>query len=638
MGVPARAENTMAWAMDRLVTSFVFGDEASEPVHHFPDQSAVAPVPGISAGAALALGALDHALQQVAGLRADAAATLPASAWARRLEERLDALFLPDPADAGARDALASLRAMLRALGTEPRDAGLDPPLSFAVVRRWLEEKLEAVPARQRFLAGGITVCGMVPQRAIPFRVVAVLGLNEGEYPRGDVDAGLDPIRRPGLRRLGDRDTRSDDRYLFLETVMSARDRLHLSHVGRDANDGRPRNPASPLAELMAALPPGEGDATPDWRVDHPLQPFDARYFDGADPRLFSFDASHAGMVATTADDPRLLSEAEAPTDAAALDVPLDALARHFRDPARQLLAQRLRARLDALDEDALAEDEPLEARLDPLDRAARALCVAALSDPGFDLDAPPPEHLVQGGVLPAGALGTRAWNAEADAARALLDMAGTREDAAGLFQPTLAPVVEAPPVCRRLGRFTLTGELAGIRGRDDTLWVFEAFPHRNKESDLSLGDRIPLFLRWALLRLAPENAARRIRVCALLPKPGTPWQGGLNAADEAFFQAKGETREVLAKGFSERVQMLLEAWARPPSQAPWYFPRSADAALAGKDVGEAWRSERAYAPGYARLLGRGLRLAPGEVDVERVLLHAARLAEAIGYTPPGAE
>ncbi|KFN46464.1 hypothetical protein N787_10565 [Arenimonas metalli CF5-1] len=638
MGVPARAENTMAWAMDRLVTSFVFGDEAAEPVHRFPDDSAVAPVPGVDAGAALALGAFDHVLQQVAGLRADAAASLPASAWARRLEERVDALLQPDPSDPTARDAMSSLRALLRGLATEPRDAGLDPPLPFSVVRRWLEEKLDAVPARQRFLAGGITVCGMVPQRAIPFRVVAVLGLNEGEYPRGDVDAGLDPIRQPGLRRLGDRDTRSDDRYLFLETVMSARDVLHLSYVGRDAQDGRARNPASPLAELMAALPPGEGEASPDWRVEHPLQPFDARYFDGRDPRFFSFDADHAGMVATVPDARRLLSEKIVPADVAARDVPLDALLRHFRDPARQLLATRLRARLDALDDDALAEDEPLEARLEPLDRAARGLCLAALADPAFDLDEMPPEHLVLGGVLPAGALGARAWRAEADAARALVTMAGAREDAAGLFRPTLAPLVEAPALCRQLGRFTLSGDLAGIRGRDDTLWVFEAFPHRNKEADLYLGDRIALFLRWALLRLAPENAARRIRVCALMPKPGTPWQDRLRADDEALFQAKGELREVLMQGLSARVQVVLEAWARPPSQAPWFFPRSADAALAGKDVEDAWRSERAYVPGYARLLGRGLRLAAGEEDVERVLLDAARLAEAIGYTPPGAE
>lgn len=638
MGVPARAENTLAWAMDRLVTSFVFGDEAAEPVHRFPDQSAVAPVPGVGAGGALALGALDHLLQQLAGLRADAAAKLPASAWARRLEERVDALLQPDPSDAGAREAMASLRALLRSLATEPRDAGLDPALPYSVVRRWLEEKLDAVPARQRFLAGGITVCGMVPQRAIPFRVVAVLGLNEGEYPRGDVDAGLDPIRQPGLRRLGDRDTRSDDRYLFLETVMSARDVLHLSFVGRDARDGRARNPASPLAELMAALPGGEGGSAPDWRVEHPLQPFDARYFAGDDPRLFTFDAARAAMAGGEPGPARLLSDTVAAPGGEACEAPVDAVLRHFRDPARHLLATRLRARLDALDDDALAEDEPLEARLEPLDRAARGLCVAALSDPGVDLDDLPPEHLVLGGVLPAGALGARAWRAEAEAAQQLVAAAQARSDAASLFQPVLAPLAEAPAICRALGRFRITGELANVRERDGTLWLFDAFPHRKDEDELRLGERIGLFLAWALLRLAPENAQRRVRVCALMPKPGTAWQDRLRADDEAFLQAQGELREVLAQGLSARVQVLLEAWAAPPAQAPWYFPRTSEAALAGKDVEDAWLRERGWAPGYARLLGRGLQLGAGEEDVERLLRDAARLAEAIGYTPPGAE
>ncbi|HEU0153652.1 MAG TPA: exodeoxyribonuclease V subunit gamma [Arenimonas sp.] len=638
LGVPARDENTLAWAMDRLVTSFVFGDEASEPVHRFPDQSAVAPVPGVGGGAGLALGALDHLLQQVAGLRADAAATLPASAWARRLEDRVDALLLEDPADPAAREAMASLRALLRSLATEPRDAGLDPPLSFPVVRRWLEEKLDAVPARQRFLAGGVTVCGMVPQRAIPFRVVAVLGLNEGDYPRGDVDAGLDPIRQPGLRRLGDRDTRSDDRYLFLETVMSARDRLHLSYVGRDVHDGRARNPASPLAELMAALPPGADGEAPEWRVDHPLQPFDARYFDAKDVRLYTYDAGQAGMVSGRADAPRLLSEAPAPRDDATLEVSLDALRRYFRDPARQLLATRLRARLDALDEAALAEDEPLEAKLGPLDRAARGLCLAALSDPDIELDDMPPEHLVLGGVLPAGALGARAWRAETEAAQQLVAVAKARADAASLFLPTLAPPVEAPAIQRQLGRFRLSGELAGVRERDGTLWVFEAFPHRKDEDAIGLGERIGLFLAWALLRLAPENAQRRVRVCALLPKPASPWQDRLRAEDEAFLAANADLRALLATSLSTRVQGLLEAFARPAPHAPWYFPRTSAAALVGQDVDQAWQAERDHAPGYARLLGRGLQLGAGEEDVERVLVDAARLAEAIGYVPPGAE
>ena len=146
--------------------------------------------------------------------------------------------------------ALSTLRSLIARIATEPAQAEEDPLLHFAVVRDLLRDALDAVPERQRFLMGGITFCGMVPQRAIPFDMVCVLGLNDGQFPRQRRDGGIDLMTR--LRRLGDRDVRSDDRWLFLETLMSARRRLHLSWLGLGARDGMPRNPASPLAELMA--------------------------------------------------------------------------------------------------------------------------------------------------------------------------------------------------------------------------------------------------------------------------------------------------------------------------------------------------------------------------------------------------
>lgn len=638
LGVPGREEHTLAWAMDRLATGFVFGDDAPDALREPGEGGPLAPVPGVGAGAARALAALDHLLQQLAGLRADAAAHLPASEWSRRLEERLDALFLPDPADAASREAMDSLRALLRRLARETKDAGEDPPLAFAVVRRWLEDALAAMPARQRFLAGGITVCGMVPQRAIPFRVVAVLGLNEGEYPRGDVDAGLDPIRREGLRRLGDRDTRGDDRYLFLETVMSARDRLHLSFVARHPVDDSARYPAAPLAELMAALPPAAGEGAPEWRVDHPLQAFDPRYGSGEDPALFCFDAARAGLRAGQADAPRLLPLDPPPADEAAREVSFDALRRFFRDPARGVLATALRARLDALDEDALAADEPLEPRLAPLDRAARSLCLAMLSDPDAPPPAAPPAHLVLGGVLPAGGLGERAWAAELEAALAVVATAQARAELAPLLSPALAPPAPDPVIARRIGRFQLLGEPGGVRGRDGTLWVFDALPHRASEAELHLGERIPYFLAWALLRLAPENATRRVHLALLTRKAGTPWQDAINAEDAAWIAAGAGTREVLAAALSARVGAVLEAWARPATHPPAYFPRAASALLAGKDVAEAWARERAHAPGYARLLGRGLGFAPEDPALAALQAQATRLAEAIGHLAGDAE
>lgn len=644
LGVPPTEAHTLAWAMDRLVAGFIHGNEADDDVLRLPDGDALVPVSGVAGGATAALGALDHLLQQLAGLRADVATERRASEWARRLEDRLDALFLPDFDDPRGPEAMDQLRALLRALASEPGELGLDPVLAFPVVKQWLEERLSAVPERQRFLAGGITVCGMVPQRAIPFRVVAVLGLNEGEYPRSDADAGLDPIGRPGLRRLGDRDVRSDDRYLFLETLMSARDALHLSYVAFDPVDGSARNPAAPLAELMAALPPGDKDEAGEpraatWRVDHRLQPFHADYFMGKDPRLFSFSAGLAAMVGDNAGAITLLSDAAPPIDAETCDVSLPELRRYFRDPARVQLANRLGVRLDALDDGGLSADEPLEARMERLDSPARMLCLHFLSDPGAPRDVPAPEAMRLAGLLPAGRLGEAAWQKELDAALAVDATARERDELKALLATGLPPPTPLP-MRRHFGRFHVSGDLGTGYDGGDALYVLDVFPNREKENALDLRERLPLFLAWAMVRLAPENAGRAVHLCALVQKePGRSqdcnWQAGFARWNSDYLRApdKAPFLEVLEASVLE----LLELWARPATHPAWYFPRAA-AALAIRQKDEAaegaWQAERGYAPGYARLLGRGLDFEEGTPDFDRLKAGAEDLMRLI--TPGG--
>lgn len=654
MGVPATEAHTLAWAMDRLVAGFIHGNESDDEVLRLGDGDALVPLSGVTGGGSLALGALDHLLQQLAGLRADVASERPASEWARRLEERLDALFQQDLDDPRGPEAMDQLRALLRSLASEPGDLGLDPPLAFPVVKQWLEERLAAVPERQRFLAGGVTVCGMVPQRAIPFRVVAVLGLNEGEYPRSDVDAGLDPIGRPGLRRLGDRDVRSDDRYLFLETVMSARDALHLSYVAFDEVGGSARNPAAPLAELMAALPPGEciGDRSvaPAWRVEHRLQPFHADYFDGKDPRFFSFRGEFAEMVGGARGSASLMPEEPPPPASERSEVSLAELRRYFRDPARVQLADRLGARLDALDDGGLVEDEPLEARMERLDSPARALCLKFLSEPGAPRKLPAPEAMRLAGLLPAGRLGELAWQRELDAADAVCTVARERPELKALLARGL-PAPTPLPIRRDFGRFRISGDIGTGYDDGDALYVLDVFPNREKENELDLRERIPLFLAWALVRLAPENVDRPVHLCALVQKaPAAPranarpdgrWQAGIAQWDRDFIRAGAGGRDSFFDDLEPRVLGLLDLWAHPATHPAWYFPRAAAAiGIRQKDEAAegAWQAERGYAPGYARLLGRGLDFEEGTPEFERLKQQADGLAHLLTLGGEGGE
>ncbi|MBK8637856.1 MAG: exodeoxyribonuclease V subunit gamma [Chromatiaceae bacterium] len=178
-------------------------------------------------------------------------------------------------------------------------EAGLTEPLPLSIVgEHWLS-RLDEGGLSQRFFAGAVTFATLMPMRAIPFRQVCLLGMNDGDYPRQRQPMDFDLMGRD--YRPGDRSRREDDRYLFLEALLSARDRLHVSWVGRSITDNSERPPSVLVGQLRDHLTAGwrldgqaeTGDPDADRKAStalvnaltwiHPLQPFSPRYFP-ADP------------------------------------------------------------------------------------------------------------------------------------------------------------------------------------------------------------------------------------------------------------------------------------------------------------------------------------------------------------------
>jgi exodeoxyribonuclease V gamma subunit len=614
-GLPANATHSFAWGVDRLLAAHVFGhvDDAVA----LPEGSLLPAEAAIEGPQAGELGALDALLSHLAEWQRDASQARPASAWAKRMELQLDALFRVPPQDAAGSEVLGVVRSLIREFADLPAKAGLDPELDYTVVRELLQQGLQAVPARQRFLSGSMTVCGMVPQRAIPFRVVAVLGLDEGAFPRPDQGDGLDLMARH--RRSGDRGLRDDDRWLFLETVMAARERLHLSYIGEGVRDGKPRNPAAPLAELMAALDrhalpqPGDDGEAPGpqrpWWVRHPLQPFDPRYFDGADPALFSHREAFAAALNPGQDVPAVFADLLKPLDDAITasppmaSLPIATVLAYFRDPARQLLRDGLGLRLDVGDQHAV--DEPLDATVPALARLPQRLLRTAIERRLTALPEQPPPWLADAGLLASGRPGHLAWTALREQGNTALQHAM----AMPLFDsgwPTPWPGIEAAVgECRLAGR--LPDAVADAEGAP---WILALQPNKALK-DLDYGKRIPLFLQWALLRLDPGLADVPVRIAWLLAEPpgdGSPWQ----AWEQAWQQADDARRIAMRTQLAASVAGLLAMFMQAQQQPSAYFPKTASA----RNPNEAWvggfnnSGERDYAPGYARLLAGQLTFA----------------------------
>ncbi|WP_435769110.1 exodeoxyribonuclease V subunit gamma [Nocardioides sp. SYSU DS0651] len=221
-----------------------------------------------------------------------------------------------------------------------------DVPLRLADVRALLHARLSGRPTRANFRTGTLTVCTMVPMRSVPHRVVCLVGLDDGVFPRTSGVDGDDVLGRDPL--VGERDIRGEDRQLLLDAILAAGERLVVTYAGAGEHNGQERPPAVPLGELLDALDRTAAAPVRDQvLVRHPLQPYDPRnHRSGAlvGDRPFSFDhASLAGARASLGERrpaPAFLAD---PLPAAPRrDVTLAELRQFLLRPVRTFLRERL--------------------------------------------------------------------------------------------------------------------------------------------------------------------------------------------------------------------------------------------------------------------------------------------------------
>jgi exodeoxyribonuclease V gamma subunit len=297
----------------------------------------------------------------------------PPAVWAERLRGLLAAFFAP----AADRDTLIleRLHTSLEHWVEVCQQADMAEALPLSVVREAWLSGVDEPNLSQRFLAGRVNFCTLMPMRAIPFAVVYLMGMNDGDYPRSIMPLSFDLMSGPAGYRPGDRSRRDDDRYLFLEAMLSARRHLYVSWVGRSVQDNSEKPPSLLIAQLRDYLAAGwRAEVGPDEQRDagrilldrltleHPLQPFSPRYFlpDGAagrDPRLFSYAHEWRAAHAPTGGDETAPSPAPEPLDPYLPKAPLnlETLGGFLRHPVKAFFNGRLKVRFEQ--DSAVGED-----------------------------------------------------------------------------------------------------------------------------------------------------------------------------------------------------------------------------------------------------------------------------------------
>ncbi len=366
LGFESFPENTWKTGLRRMLLGYAL-PEPPEP-RLYQD---ILPYDMIEGDAAATLGAFAEFVGKLEKAVAEISAPKTLSRWSGILTAVLDDFFTPYDDVAGRN--IQEIRRMLTGdgLARDAQVSKLNEPQPPEVIRAYLQEKLQGEVRVRGFVRGGVTFCTLMPMRSIPFKTVCLLGMNDSEFPRNIRRLNFDLAARK--RRLGDSSPRLNDRFLFLEAMLSARENLLISYVGRNLKDNSEIPPSVLVSELLDYLERGfavEAEGTEiksQLVVEHRLQPFNTAYYSGDNRELFSYSRENceAGSAATGGQAPDAkffygeLPEID-PESWKVLHV--NTLIKFFRNPAEFILRERLRLNLSLGVNNVILEDrEPFD-------------------------------------------------------------------------------------------------------------------------------------------------------------------------------------------------------------------------------------------------------------------------------------
>ncbi len=342
LGLPELNENTWQASLDRLLMGYAVGNDSD----FIGD---VLPYIDIEGSSALALGGLCEFMQLLFKASTELKQPKTLKAWSTQLYYYADQLL--SEADPVERQQLNELLTELSAdLAVVHNDT-----VELKVIISWLEDRVAERKSANGFLRGQLTFCSMLPMRSIPFKVIALLGMNEGEFPKIDRNPTFDLLTHNF--RKGDRSRRADDRYQFLEILLSTRQKLIITYIGQSISHNETIPPSVVISELLEVL--RESYQLSELITRHPLQPFSPRYFNGSQD-LFSFseaDCETAKALSAPKPVPAPWWQGTITTEAEEI-IDLNELLSFYRHPQRYFMRRQMDLHFNGIETEA-EEREP---------------------------------------------------------------------------------------------------------------------------------------------------------------------------------------------------------------------------------------------------------------------------------------
>ena len=267
LGLPGDKINTWCSGIEKMFYGYAIGEQ--EQVSDY-----LSLYPKIEGQAVLTLGKCYQYLQLLRQAQQDFSTPKTIQQWSICLSEYVNHLFNADEIPQAYKVELLSKLTTLQ----NKTLAFYQQPVSFQVITQWFQGLSSEVSSAEGFLRGGLTFCSLLPMRSVPFKVIALLGMNEGDFPGRDKYATFD-LTQVQFQK-GDRSKRLDDKYQFLEILLSARENLWIFYQGQLAENNETVQPSSVVCDLIDVLTEYYGLPESCFVKKHPLQSYHSKYFD----------------------------------------------------------------------------------------------------------------------------------------------------------------------------------------------------------------------------------------------------------------------------------------------------------------------------------------------------------------------
>ncbi|QGM80055.1 exodeoxyribonuclease V subunit gamma [Otariodibacter oris] len=196
--------------------------------------------------------------------------------WKEKLNHLLQSFYADDAENT---ESLLLLSQTVESITDQIKQTQFEEAIDIDVLYQVFEQALNDTRSHIQFLVGKVNFCTMLPMRAIPFKVVCLLGMNEGEFPRQQTLNSFDLMQYAPQK--GDRAKRDDDRYLFLEALLSTEQILYISYIGQSLTGGDKKPPSILVSQLQDFIVQNLQNSDAFNICEHPMTVFSPKNFTG---------------------------------------------------------------------------------------------------------------------------------------------------------------------------------------------------------------------------------------------------------------------------------------------------------------------------------------------------------------------